>query len=560
MTTAAESDAIVVVLGDEDEPHVQETVAAARANAPAATPVRVGRAEIDASRADVVLLTPGFRLEGGTIAALAAAAYSETTVATASAHNASVVAPPPAALPRRLARAGDGCIYVRRTALDLVGSELLHDTDAFARRCLRQGFVHVSADDWVEYGGAPPDDDEEPAEALSITVDARCLEHPLTGTQVHVLELLGALARRRELHVRALVPDRLDAGAERALAAIGTLDRIVPRDVGAVPRTDVAHRPYQVFAPDDVALLRRLGRRAVVTHQDLIAYANAAYFVSDEDWNDYRLLTRRALDAADAVVFFSAFTAREAAAEELVEDGMVVHVGTDHRVTGRADPAPPAAVADGPFIACLGTDFVHKNRLFALRLVEELVRRDRWPGRLVLAGPRMPPAVSSAEDEAAFLAARPALARRVVELGAVTEAEKAWLLAHARLTLYPSVVEGFGLIPFESAAAGTPCVFAAQAALAETMPPELARIVPWDPVATAERAAVLLEDDQSRRDLVDGVSAAGAGLTWDATAAGIARVYRHVRDAPAKPNVAVPRPSVGATMRRRARSIRARFR
>ena len=78
---------------------------------------------------------------------------------------------------------------------------------------------------------------------------------------------------------------------------------------------------------------------------------------------------------------------------------------------------------------------------------------------------------------------------RVISLGELSEAAKAWLLRRARLVLYPTVHEGFGLIPFEAAAAGVPCLWAAGTALGELLPETAAEIVPWDAAATAETGA-----------------------------------------------------------------------
>ncbi len=67
---------------------------------------------------------------------------------------------------------------------------------------------------------------------------------------------------------------------------------------------------------------------------------------------------------------------------------------------------------------------------------------------------------SSAEIERDYLTEHPELSEAVISLGPVTEREKAWLLANAGAVVYPSVYEGFGLVPFESALSGVPCVFA----------------------------------------------------------------------------------------------------
>ena len=49
-------------------------------------------------------------------------------------------------------------------------------------------------------------------------------------------------------------------------------------------------------------------------------------------------------------------------------------------------------------ILCIGTDFHHKNRVFALRVLDELQRRRDWKGCLVFAGPHVAVG-SSAPDE-----------------------------------------------------------------------------------------------------------------------------------------------------------------
>ncbi len=132
-------------------------------------------------------------------------------------------------------------------------------------------------------------------------------------------------------------------------------------------------------------------------------------------------------------------------------------------------------------LLCLGTDFRHKNRVFALRLLEALREREGWDGTLVLAGPRVSDGSSARRGGA--LPRDPARARRA--RGDAARGERggegvaAWSAAAA--VLYPTTFEGFGLMPFEAAAAGRPCLFASHTALAETLPAELATLVPWDP-------------------------------------------------------------------------------
>ena len=211
--------------------------------------------------------------------------------------------------------------------------------------------------------------------------------------------------------------------------------------------------------------LRSIGHRLVITHQDLIAFHNPAYHAGFEQWLEHRAVTRTALAAADRVAFFSRHARSEAIAEELVDPprARVVLLGTDHRITAAqaASRAPSGADrwADRPFLLCLGTDFLHKNRVFAIRLLAAMHERHGYEGDLVLAGPHVA-AGSSARDEAEELGACPGLAQRVADIGAVDEAGKRWLMERADAVVYPTTYEGFGLVPFEAGDAEVPCLFA----------------------------------------------------------------------------------------------------
>jgi alpha-1,3-rhamnosyl/mannosyltransferase len=237
------------------------------------------------------------------------------------------------------------------------------------------------------------------------------------------------------------------------------------------------------------------------------------------------------------VAFFSRHARREAVREGLVEPerAKVVLLGTNHRLTAlRPAPARPRGarrIGRKPFLLCLGTDFLHKNRLFAIRLLEALRTHHGFDGRLVLAGPRAATG-SSAGEEAEELALKPGLRPHVVDLAAVDEAGKRWLMEQAAALVYPSAYEGFGLVPFEAGELGVPCFFAPEAALGELLPPEAALLIPWDAEASAERCAALLADPSVRDEHVALLRAAAAPLTWRRTAGDLLGLYREAMDSP----------------------------
>jgi glycosyltransferase involved in cell wall biosynthesis len=388
-------------------------------------------------------------------------------------------------------------------------------------------------------------------ERLGVTIDGRALGSSLTGTQRHVLELIRALAASERLRLRVLVgPDTSKSAAEYLRALPGTELLSVERIDRDTPRSAVFHRAQQVFETEDLRIALRLGERLVLNQLDLIAYRNPVYHADATAWRRYRRVTRQALAAADRVVVSSRHTEDELLSDELVDAQRVrvVPPGLDHREShDKRDPMPSQDVppdplqklAERPYMLCLGTDFRHKNRVFALRLLDEM-RRQAWGGRLVFAGTHIPHGSSRALEQALLEGSR-ALRESVVELGAVDEDAKAWLIRSASAILYPSVYEGFGLVPLEGALSGVPCVFAPQSSLAEVLPPEAAVIVPWDVEESARRTLALLTDERQRQQQLDALVRVARGLTWSATANATVATYREAVVAPTRESAKLSR-------------------
>jgi glycosyltransferase involved in cell wall biosynthesis len=585
------------------------------------------------SPADVALLSEPCLVSTDWLEHLGAAARADTNTATASAfadsHTALAlavddqsakdlvelegdVAENTMALRPRLGAIVGPCVYLRRDALELVGSldcalglrwALEFD---LARRCMLSGLAHVAADDVVvghlaqghDTSGDPPqrllelypdlyepstapDVDERavptrapipasavlsraleaarrPRKRLWVTIDARALSAALTGTQRHIFELIRALAGTDALRLRLVVSFDTSAANLELLASLPHTELLPFEAITAdIPRSTVFHRPQQVFGPPDMRLALRLGERIVLNQLDLIAYRNPGYHVNQTAWRSHRRVSRQALAAADRVVVFSEHTRMELLSDELVdaERIRIVPPGLDHSSYGEG--RRPTALAELPgffseeekkkdttgFLFCLGTDFRHKNRVFALRLLAALRERHGWSGRLVLAGTHIPHG-SSLELEHDFLECHPQLREAVVELGAIGEEEKAWLMGHAAAVVYPSVYEGFGLVPFEAALSGVPCVFASQSSLAEVLPAETSAIVPWDPEESADRTYALLSDPVARAQHVETLVAEAHRLTWTDAAAAMLEVYDEAAVAPTREAATLSRDEV----------------
>jgi glycosyltransferase involved in cell wall biosynthesis len=562
----------------------------------AATPADINDLLVQLAPADVLLLSEPCVVGAAWLERMRAAAHASTNTATASAfvdvggplalsrdgrpHDhidrlIESVAQRSASLRPRLNGAVGPCVYVTREAIELVGTldEQLDLRAAlevdFAQRCVLWGLAHVAADDVVVRRIAAPqpaptelperlrerypylrpgaaaassavlgqalDAVRAPPPRLSVTVDVRALGGTTTGTQVHILELVRALSRTGDLRLRLLVSARrLDSETRAELQALDETELLAEEGISAAtPPSTVFHRPQQTFSTGDVSLAVQLGQHVVISQLDMIAYRNPGYFEGLPAWEDFQRSSRQGLAASERVVVFSEHTRGELLSDALVEPSRirVVPPGLDHVLDAKQRRPASLARDGGNFLLCLGTDFRHKNRVFALGLFRSLRERHTWDGRLVLAGTHVEHG-SSRELERAILGEVPELRQSVVDLGPVEEPEKAWLIANADAVLYPSVYEGFGLIPFECALGGTLCLFAPQSSLAELAPAQTATIVPWDLEQSADVAHALLSDTDQRARLVDTLASVARKLTWAATAASLVDVYREAARAP----------------------------
>jgi Glycosyl transferases group 1 len=142
-----------------------------------------------------------------------------------------------------------------------------------------------------------------------------------------------------------------------------------------------------------------------------------------------------------------------------------------------------------------------------------LHRAHDWRGAIVLAGPHVDHG-SSLDDENEIRVQRSIRPELVIAMSAVSDSERSWLMRRAAAIVYPTVHEGFGLVPFEAAAFGVPCLFAPQSSLGELFDSELAALVPWDPVRSAARVVPLLSDSPERARHVDSLRQTATALRW----------------------------------------------
>lgn len=479
------------------------------------------------------------------------------------------------------------CVLIRRLALDLVGgfdeafgAGYGEEVD-FSLRALQAGLRHVCADDVFVYhrgGGsfgidarqrqdtneaiinvrypwyrrsviAAESDECSPLAlalerarialtGMTIGVDAMTVGRHTTGTQVVVFETLCALAQLFDGdEIVVFHSPELPTALARAIDELPGTRRVEME--GPKPDTDtlvdVIYRPYQVTDIAELRWLKAVGRRVIVNQLDNIAWSNPTYFASINQWTRFRELTRLVLASADGVAFISSAAASEVEAEGALAEATprrVVWCGTDHCRSAEAGSVRPGGLPDDdvPFLLGVGAPFHHKNRVFTLRLLERL-RTGGWEGRLVLSGPT-PSVGDSRGREAAELLVNAGLGDAVVDLGDVSEPEKNWLYEHAALCVYPSVVEGFGLVPFEAANHDLPVLTTRQGGLGEVLPEEVVALDGFDLDEAVALAHELLTNPVAAEIQCSLMRTRALEYTWERTATEVIGLIHDVLSRP----------------------------
>jgi GT2 family glycosyltransferase len=380
-----------------------------------------------------------------------------------------------------------------------------------------------------------------------IAIDATSVANYTAGTQVVALELSHAITQWLAannaglpcpMHVTIILNDALPEAQFNEMASRMNAVRLMQVRKDASLRFDLIHRPFQTTSVRDLAMLQTLARRCIVSQLDCIAYSNPSYMHDEKQWLDYRRTNEAALAMADGVIYISEEGRREAEHLGLhvpAERACVTHLGVDHAFHGDDAGArlalPNADAIRPPHILLIGTDFQHKNRVFALRVANALTTKFGWQGSVVIAGPTVNVG-SSLQAETAALAQMPALQGRVLRMGQVDERQKAGLMKGAALVLYPSLREGFGMVPFEAAGFGTPALTLRISSQQEVLGDGVRYIETLDVDAAADLAWSLMTDEGARQAQVQATQAQAARFTWRKVAEDTLGFYDRVLQMP----------------------------
>jgi glycosyltransferase involved in cell wall biosynthesis len=293
---------------------------------------------------------------------------------------------------------------------------------------------------------------------------------------------------------------------------------------------DVIHLTHR---SQTTLLTRKPSVPVVVTVHDIIHYQYRddpnmhIYSHGPHRWMD--AIAIQAMRRADVLIASSEYT-RQALIDVVKvapERVNTVYLGVD---TARFRPVsvPPSFFQRlnldprGRYILHVSTEEPRKDVPSLVRAFA-LLRRDFPDVKLIKAGMPLYPRAPLLE-----LIKQLKLEDSVIFVDRVTDEDLVALYNIARMSVMPSLAEGFGFPVLESMACGTPVVSSTGGSLAEIGGEAALTFAPRDVEAMAEAMASLLRDDtlhETKRQL--GLQQA-ARFTWEATAAQTLEIYRQV--------------------------------
>jgi glycosyltransferase involved in cell wall biosynthesis len=179
----------------------------------------------------------------------------------------------------------------------------------------------------------------------------------------------------------------------------------------------------------------------------------------------------------------------------------------------------PVSTVDPLLILCVGSIEPrknHRNLIEAFRSL--LLRRPDLPLRLVLIGHRF----AGADDLVNWLEAVIQEEPRISWTGLLPDAEVGAMYRHATFTVYPSLVEGFGLPIMESLWMGCPCLCHSGGVMAELAAEGGCLTADMNDIAAIERALERLAEDAELRQQLAREATTREIINWRAYGAKIA--------------------------------------
>jgi glycosyltransferase-like protein len=364
------------------------------------------------------------------------------------------------------------------------------------------------------------------------------------GGVVHALELADSLTRLG--HTAVLhAPDASGQGFFRAplLPAAAIMASPVGTDVAAMVETRIAdyvrhfelspNRRFDIFHAQDAISANAL---ATLKEQGLIRrFARTVHHIDAFDDPRLQAWQARAIVTADELFVVSElWQARIKAdygrAATKVGNGVDTARFTPARSGMEAELRTRHGLGGGPILLCVGGVEARKNSVRILDAFRQVLSLRPDAQLVVAGGASLLDHGATRRDFQQLLTSDAALARAVVRLGPVPDAEMPALYRLADALVFPSVKEGFGLVVLEAMASGIPVVTSRIAPFTEYLHDD--DVVWCDPlsVASIANAMAMALTEPLRTRLGQRGALLARQYDWANTARAHLPVYRHMTE------------------------------
>lgn len=309
---------------------------------------------------------------------------------------------------------------------------------------------------------------------------------------------------------------------------------------------DVAYRmmwnyipiPYFVFfgKKADVSLFFNFivppgvkGKKVAVIHD--MAYMSCPETVRGKTKRILKASMRKSCERADKIITISEFSKTEILKYLPVEAGKIevvpwgVNFGIYHNRYSHDEikGTTKKYFEEEEYIFYLGTIEPRKNLERLIRAYSILCERDKNIPVLVLAGQK-----GWYYDEIFHSVEELHLEEKVKFLGYVPEEDAPLLLGGAKLFVFPSLYEGFGLPPLEAMACGVPVVTSNAASLPEVTYDAAVLVDPLSIESIANGMGMVLRDDQLKGKLIEKGINRAKEFTWDKSTKQIVNICKEL--------------------------------
>lgn len=305
----------------------------------------------------------------------------------------------------------------------------------------------------------------------------------------------------------------------------GIVRNLLNRDILATRmngvKVDLIHHPFTVLTPPEIKI------PSVLTFWDMQHEFFPEFFSRPELAKRQRLY-RASAERATRIIVSASFTKeclvdRYGIAPEKIE---VVYTGygPEYRVVEEAEPLTAIRAKyglDRPFMFYPAATWPHKNHKRLLEAVKILRDRHGFDGSLVLTGIAM-----KSHSEIKNEIQRLALGDQVKVLGYLPAGDLPYLYNCARLMVFPSLFEGFGIPLVEAMACGCPVVCADTSSLPEVVGPTGMLFDPLDPGEMAETIWSAWDDAAKLADMRKSGLERVKLFCWNETALKTMAVYK----------------------------------